>query len=113
MAEPVVDEATFPGGLPKTLKKSGTGTIKGMNLKEDHLVKVVGHSGKKSYVWVGKVGKQNADGSWPVTVTLIHEKKRAAKEGDRPTEDVSTTVTNPTTQEESQPVNTPTVTLVP
>ncbi len=112
MAEPKVDTVTFTAGLHKSMSSTkDKGTLTGTGISEGDTVKVFGHHGQKSYVWTGKVGKQNADKSWPFEVSLKHAKQRDDKK-DRDQEDVSTTVTN-SSHEESQPVNNPMVPLVP
>jgi hypothetical protein len=117
MAEPVVDNAAFPNGLHPKKGKTDKGTIKGSGFKKGDPVKVVGHHGKKPIVWTGKVGDHNAvDDTWAIEVTVKHEQQRGKDDKkDRDTEDVSTTVTNATATppEESQPVVTTGVPLVP
>jgi hypothetical protein len=110
MAEPVVDDAAFPKGLHKKKGYKDQGTVTGTGIAKGQAVKVTGHNGKKPTVWTGKVGDPtDVAKTWAIEVTVKHEQQRAADDKkDRDAEDVSTTVTN-SSNEESQPVNTPAV----
>jgi hypothetical protein len=126
VAEPQFDDVTFDNGLSPTAGKASTGLITvgaGSGVATGQAVKIYGHSGKKPYVWVGTVGAAGSTaGTWKFSVKVKHNKHRFADpkmekeekkdEKGRSLEDVSTTVTN-NTNEESQPVNTPAVPLVP
>jgi hypothetical protein len=116
MAKPDLKEAAFPGGLHKKKGYQDKGTVTANTpLGKGWPVKVTGHKGKKPTVWVGKVGDPTtAKDTWEVVELAVTDEQqpRPVDKKDRDTEDVSTTVTNPTPPPaESQPVVAPATTI--
>ena len=108
-------------GLQKNTNKKNSVKITGINLSEKDIVILIGSSGT---IWKGRLGGVDADGSYTsknlkcIDAEFTQAEKDASEKKDkskRPkivsSEDISTTVTNPTTGT-SHPVQQP-VPIIP
>jgi hypothetical protein len=114
MSKPVLDPS-HPPRFPKKLhKKKGSNDealITGTNISLKDSVDVKGTAGHKPTTWHGTITKDNGDGTYlSEDLKVSHEEEGVIKKDS--TENVSTTVTNPSNGT-SDPVTTPNAPIIP